>query len=130
MSRPSPASVLRHRGPALLLEAVEALEDGALRCRSSHAGSWTWPRVLEGAAQTAGLLAGLQPGGVTNAAVIAEYRGVVIHAPAHEGPIHFHAHVERRLLRFWRCRVAARAPDTRLLLEASVTLAPGRGTAP
>ncbi len=124
MTAVAPAEVLRHRGPALLLGAVERVDGAAIACLSNSAGPWEWPKMLEGAAQAAGLLAGLQPGGPSNRAVIAEYRGVVIHAGAHTGPLRFVARIERRLLHFWRCQIEAQAADGRILLAGGVTVAP------
>jgi hypothetical protein len=120
-----PEQLMRHRPPALLLGArVEASATG-LACDGIDAGPWRWARLLEGAAQAAGLFSGLQPGGPGPAAVIAEYRDVSIHALQHDGPVRFHAAPERRILSFWRCRVEARGADGRLLLEGLVAVAPG-----
>ena len=124
MNAPSPAALLRHRPPALLLDTIEAVEDGTIRCTTRGPGPWPWERALEAAAQAAGLLAGLQPGGLTNRAVIAEYRDVIVHMSAARGPIRVRAWLERRILACWRCRIEARAGD-RPLLEGRVTLAPG-----
>jgi hypothetical protein len=115
--------MLRHRPPALLVDMVLSYTGTNITCSARGEGPWTWPRMLEGAAQTAGLLAGLQPDGLTSMAVIAEYRGVLVHARQSPGPIHFTAEIERRLMRFWRCTFAVHAGDS-LLLEGSVTLAP------
>ena len=125
MTLPAPADVLRHRPPALLLAAIEAFDGSTLRSRSVDDGAWPWPRILEGAAQSAGLVVGLATGGLSNRAVIAEYRDVV---PSHHegpGPIRFAARIERRLLHFWRCRVEACAADGAVVLRCAVTLAPG-----
>lgn len=119
----SPRDLLPHREPALLLGAVERFDGDLLRCGSERAGTWHWADILEGAAQCAGLLAGLQPGGPRRS-VIAEYRDVVLHAAEHVGPVRFQARLDRRLLHFWRCRVEARDADERLLLEGAVTVAP------
>ncbi len=82
--------------------------------------------MLEAAAQTAGLLAGLQPEGPP-AGVVAELRDVVVHEPAQAaGTLSIEATLDRRILHFWRCRVVVRADDGRVLLEGRVTLAPGR----
>lgn len=124
MTRLAPGSLLRHRPPALLLGAVEGHGSGHLVCRGIDARRWPWPRLLEGTAQTAGLLAGLQGGGPTEHAVIAEYRDVALLVDAHRGAVRFHARLERRLAHFWRCRCEARAAGGRLLLAARVTLAP------
>jgi len=123
MTWPAPAELLRHRGPALLVGAIEAAGRDTLTCASRGAGAWRWPEMLEGAAQAAGLLAGLRPGGLPRTAVIAEYRGVVVHARAHTGPIRFVARGVRRVLHFWRCTVEARAADGTLLLAGEVALA-------
>ena len=123
MTFPSPAAVLRHRPPALLLETVSALDAGSIRCHCVDGDVWPWPRVLEAAAQAAGLLVGTRPAGIGNRAVVAEYRDVVIHVAEVPGPVDVTAWIDRRVLGYWRCRFAAHAAD-RLLLEGRVTLAP------
>lgn len=120
----TPRRLLRHRPPALLLASIVGRAASALECASVPDGPWEWPRMLEGAAQTAGLLAGFQPGGPENTAVIAEYRDVRLHVLRHAGPLRFHAVVERRLLHFWRCRCEVRAPDGTLLLDGRITVSP------
>jgi hypothetical protein len=130
MTFPDPASKLRHRPPAVLVRDVVAFSGDALVCTSQDAGPWRWPRLLEGGAQTAGLLAGAQPDGLSEHAVIADYRAVRVHAPTHQGAVRFTARLDRRVMRFWRCRIDARAADGTLLLEATVTLAPPPGGAP
>ncbi len=117
------ATLLRHRPPALLLGTIVRFEDTAIVCASCRAGRWEWPALLEGAAQTAGLLAGLQPGGPDNRAVIAELRDVRIVAPVHDGSVMFHAALERRLAGFWRCRTVVQSEHGSRLLEARVTVA-------
>jgi hypothetical protein len=127
VSLPSPAGLLRHRAPALLLGALEEHDGRRLVCRGTDGRRWSWARLLEGTAQAAGLLAGLQPDGPGPDAVIAEYRDVAVHVELHRGPVLFAARLERRLAHFWRCRCEARADDGRVLLASRVTLAPGRG---
>ena len=119
----TPEELLRHRGPALLLATIEVVDADTIACTSRGDGPWQWPLVLEGAAQAAGLLAGLA-GGLSNRAVIAEYRGVVVHAEPSGGSVRFLARIERRLLHFWRCRIEARDGGGALLLEGRVSLAP------
>jgi hypothetical protein len=126
MRHPSPAALMRHRGPALLIDAIETCDGRTLGCTSRGAGPWPWPRMLEGAAQTAGLLAGMQPDGPASSSVIAQYRDVVVHGEVKRGPLRFVAELDRRLLHFWRCRVEVRDESGRLLLEGRVTLAPGK----
>lgn len=126
MRHPSPAALMRHRDPALLIDAIETCDGRTLGCTSRGAGPWSWPRMLEGAAQTAGLLAGMQPGGPAASAVIAQYRDVIVHGAVHRGPLRFVATFDRRVLHFWRCRVEVRDEGGRLLLEGRVTLAPGK----
>jgi hypothetical protein len=99
-------------------------------CRGIDGRGWPWPRLLEGTAQAAGLLAGLQPGGPGARAVVAEYREVAVHVKFHRGPVRFATRLERRLAHFWRCRCEARAADGRLLLASRVTLAPERTPGP
>ena len=118
-----PAALLRHRGPALVLATIESFDGKTIVCAGREGGPWRWPLLLEGAAQTAGLLAGLA-GGLSNRAVIAEYRGIIVHAERADGPVRFAARLERRLLHFWRCRIAARGPGDIPLLDGRVTLAP------
>jgi hypothetical protein len=120
-----PEQLLRHEPPALLLGGVARAAATELSCDGVDGGPWRWARLLEGAAQAAGLCSGLQPGGPGPAAVIAEYRGVTLHTARHEGPVRFHAALDRRILGFWRCRVDARSADGRLLLSGLVTVAPG-----
>jgi len=124
MTFPDPASKLRHRPPAVLVGDVVAFSGDRLVCTSNGAGPWRWPQLLEGAAQTAGLLAGAQPDGLSEHAVIADYRAVRVLAPTHQGQVCFTATIDRRVMRFWRCRIEARAEDGALLLEGTVTLAP------
>jgi hypothetical protein len=123
-----PEQLMRHRPPALLLGTVVELTAGGLVCDGIDAGPWRWARLLEGAAQAAGLFSGLQPGGPDAGAVIAEYRGVTLHAAQHVGPVRFHAVPDRRILGFWRSRVEARSEDGQLLLSGLVAVA--AGTAP
>jgi len=82
--------------------------------------------MLEGAAQAAGLLAGLQPSGPTSNAVVAQYRAVAVHAATALGPLRFVAHLDRRLLHFWRCRFEVCDENGGVLLEGLVTLGPPR----
>jgi predicted hotdog family 3-hydroxylacyl-ACP dehydratase len=122
---PRPATVLRHRGPAVLVDDAEDRGDGTVRCTGRDDGPWPWPRALEAAAQAAGLAAALHAGGPHEDAVIAEYRDVAVHVAEHRGALSVIARVERRVLRFWRCRIEARATDGTVLLAGTVTLAPG-----
>lgn len=117
------ADFLRHAPPALLVGTVVAHADGRLVCASRDAGPFGWAQLLEGAAQTAGLLAGVA-GGPGAAALVAEYRDVDARVARHAGPVAFHATLERRVLRFWRCRAEARDLRGNVLLAARVTLAP------
>jgi hypothetical protein len=116
---------MRHRVPALLLGALESAGDGALACTSRRLAIWRWADMLEAGAQAAGLLAGLQQGGVANTAVVAEYRHVRVRADAHPGRLRIVARIERRLLHFWRCRIEVRSLDGEVLLDGTVTIAPG-----
>ena len=125
MKAPAPASVLRHTGPALLLDRVERFDGDTLVCTARGDGRWRWPAMLEATAQAAGLLAGLQPDGLSNRAVIAEYRDVAIHVHEHVGSVSVHARLDRRVLHFWRMRIEADDMDGRVLLAGFVTLAPG-----
>lgn len=120
-----PAQLMRHQPPALLLGSVADASATGIACDGIDDGPWRWARLLEGAAQAAGLFSGLQPGGPDAAAVIAEYRDVTVHALRHDGPVRFHAALDRRILGFWRCRVDARSADGRLLLSGLVAVAPG-----
>ena len=120
-----PEQLMRHRPPALLLGAVAESTPTALVCDGIDDGPWRWARLLEGAAQTAGLLSGLQPGGPGATAVIGEYRDVTLHTGRHEGRVRFHAMLDRRILGFWRCRVEARGAGGQVLLSGLVSVAPG-----
>ena len=121
--RPAPQDLLRHRPPALCLDALATAAAGTLVC-TARARAWTWATLLEGAAQTAGLLVGMQPGGLGDDAVVAEYRDVRATRETWDGDVRFTARMDRRVQRFWRCVVEATAPDGAPLLSARVTLAP------
>lgn len=125
MKLPPAAALLRHRGPAILLDAVCSFTGRALSATARGSGPWEWPQILEGAAQCAGLLAGLQGAGMSEHAVVAEFRNVSVGALCHAGPIRFDARLDRKLLHFWRCTVEARGLDGSVLLYGDVTLAPG-----
>jgi predicted hotdog family 3-hydroxylacyl-ACP dehydratase len=126
MSLPAPATLLRHREPALLIGIVETVSGDSLVCGASARSSWRWPEILEAAAQAAGLLAGLKDDDLDDTAVIAEYRDVRVHAAQHDGPLRLSARLDRRVLRFRQCRVEVRAANETLLVEGTVTLAPGQ----
>lgn len=130
MRFPDPRTVLRHRPPAVLVSAVTAFSGDTLMALGVGDGPWPWPKLLEGAAQAAGLLAGAQEGGLADTAVIADYRDVIVHAATHAGPVRFRAALDRRILHFWRCRIEARAEDGALLLAGTVTLAPASSATP
>jgi hypothetical protein len=119
-----PRAVLRHRAPAVLLSAVRTFTGRGLVAVGAADGVWPWPKLLEAAAQAAGLLAGARDGGLANTAVVADYREVRVHTPVHHGAVEFHATLDRRILHFRRCRIEARAADGTPLLSGSVTLAP------
>ncbi|HEY8514816.1 MAG TPA: hypothetical protein VIS07_04790 [Candidatus Binatia bacterium] len=118
---PSPADLLRHAPPAVLVDAIVERGEGTLVCTAAPR-AWTWPRMLEAAAQTAGLLAGLDAEG-PRSAVIAQYRGVEVHALEHDGALRIRATLERKVLGFWRCRFEVRDAAARLLLAGGVALA-------
>jgi hypothetical protein len=121
VSLPRPGDLLRHRPPAVLVDAILEQGAGTLTC-SADERRWTWPHMLEAAAQTAGLLAGLQASG-PRLAVIAQYRDVVVHAPEHHGSLRVRAAFERTVLHFWRCRFDVTDPRGRPLLSGRVALA-------
>jgi SAM-dependent methyltransferase len=115
---------LRHQGRALLVGDVETMDGDRIVCRSRGTGPWRWAEMLEGAAQSAGILAGSRPGGLPRRAVVAEYRDVAVRTDTYSGPLRFEATLERRLLRFWRCRIAVLSEDGKVLVDGRVTLAP------
>ena len=127
MTFPDPATLLRHRPPAVLVREVVEFTGERLVATSNGDGPWTWPALLEGGAQAAGLLVGTQEGGLSNRAVIADYRNVMIGAAAHAGPARFTAVLDRRVMQFWRCRIEVHDAAGALLLSAMVTLAPPGG---
>jgi len=124
MTFPDPATLLRHRPPAVLVREVVEFTGDRLVATSNGAGPWAWPALLEGGAQTAGLLIGAQQGGLSNRAVIADYRNVVIGAVTHQGAVRFTATIDRRIMAFWLCQIAVHDAGGALLLEGIVTLAP------
>ena len=126
---PAPAALLQHGPEARLVGSIERLDAAGIACTSRGRGPWRWPRMLEGAAQTAGLLVGIAHAEAPRAPVIAEYRDVVVHVASHRGPLRFVAALERRVLHCWRCTFEVRAARGRVLLRGRVTLAPPRGEA-
>jgi len=127
MTFPEPATLLRHRPPAVLVREVIELTGDRLVATSNGTGPWTWPALLEGGAQAAGLLVGTQVDGLSNRAVIADYRQVGIGAATHAGAVRFTATIDRRVMQFWRCRIEVHDGAGALLLHATVTLAPPSG---
>ena len=126
MTLPAPAALLRHGPKARLVGAIERLDAAGLACASRGAGAWPWPRMLEGAAQAAGLLVGITEPEAPRTPVIAEYRDVVVPAASHRGRLKFVAALERRVLHCWRCTFEVRTARGRVLLSGRVTLAPPR----
>jgi hypothetical protein len=123
---PAPAALLRHGPRARLVGSIDRLDGGGIACASRGSGVWPWPRMLEGAAQAAGLLVGITETDAPRAPVIAEYRDVIVHAPSHRGRLRFVAALERRVLHCWRCTFEVRTARGRVLLSGRVTLAPPR----
>jgi hypothetical protein len=121
---PAPAALLRHGPEARLVASIERLDGAGIACTSRGGGPWPWPRMLEGAAQAAGLLVGIAHAEGPRAPLIAEYRDVVVRVSSHRGPLRFVAALERRVLHCWRCTFEVRAPRGRVLLSGRVTLAP------
>ena len=124
MTWPAPSTLLRHRAPAIMLAEIVEHTPETLRCRGPEQ-AWTWPMLLEGCAQTAGLLAGLTAAGLDNHALIAEYRDLTIQQNDYAGAPQFEARFDRRILGFWRYTIRACAADGGALLCGSVTLAAG-----
>src|SRR5262249_44132095 len=100
---PAPATLLRPRPPALRLARLDRLDADAVAARGA-AGPWAWSDLLEAAAQTAGLLAGVQGGGPGNRALVAAYHDVVADVSSYGGAIRVHAADARRVLHCWRAR--------------------------
>jgi len=125
MTFPHPRAWLRHRPPALVVDAIDGWDGTVARCRGA-AGSWSWSRLLEGGAQTAGIACALDDVGWRDGVIVAEYREVEILAERHQGAVHFAARSERTVLGYRRCRMTASAGDATPLLRAVVTLLPDR----
>ena len=53
MTFPDPATLLRHRPPAVLVREVIDFDGKRLVAASYGTGPWTWPALLEGGAQAA-----------------------------------------------------------------------------
>jgi len=108
------------------VRSIARFDGRGIACTSRGRGPWRWPRMLEGAAQAAGLLVGLGQADAPRAPVIAEYRDVIVRAASHRGPLRFVAALERRVLHCWRCTFEVRTARGRVLLSGRVTLAPPR----
>jgi hypothetical protein len=116
--------MLPHRGPALMLSAVEAVRGRWIRCRADRQGPWHWPELLEASAQAAGLLAALELDSSPGLMVVAEFREVSIpDGIAMHGPAWIEATLVSHFLRFHRCRFAAHATDGEVVLGGTMTLA-------
>jgi hypothetical protein len=125
---PHPATWLRHRPPALVVDGIEGWDGAVAECRGAP-GDWSWSRLLEGAAQTAGIACALEDAAWRGGAIVAEYRDVEVLAERHRGEVRFAAQAERVVLAYRRCRTTATAADGTPLLRALVTLLPDRGPA-
>lgn len=128
MTFPHPRAWMRHRGPALVLDRIESWDGVVARCGAPD-GDWSWTRLLEGSAQTAGIACALDDAAWRGGAIVAEYRDVEVLVERHRGPVRFDARTERALLAYRRCRANATAHDGTPLLRALVTLLPERGPA-
>jgi len=120
---PAPDAWLRHRGPALVVASIDSWDGSSIRCGATET-RWTWQRLLEGAAQAAGLACALLDPRWRDGAIVAEYRDVEILADTHAGRVDFTATPERTLLAYRRCRAAATTAAGTPLLRARVTLLP------
>lgn len=125
MTFPHPGAWLRHRGPALVIDAIDGWDGGLARCRGAD-GDWSWSRLLEGSAQTAGIACAVDDEAWRGGAIVAEYRDVEVLAERHRGGVLFAARPERAVLAYRRCRTTATAVDGTPLLRAVVTLLPDR----
>lgn len=128
MTFPSPSAWLRHRGPALVIDTIDAWDGTWVECGARDA-AWAWPRLLEGAAQAAGIACALADERWRSGAVVAEFRDVEIRGERHRGPVRFRARSERVVLAYRRCRAVAATPAGTTLISAHVTLLPDRSPA-
>lgn len=125
MTFPHPGAWLRHRGPALVVDGIDGWDGEVARCHGA-AGDWTWSRILEGSAQTAGIACALGDEAWRSGAIVAEYRDVEVLAERHVGGVVFAARPERAVLGYRRCRTTATGLDGAPLLRGVVTLLPDR----
>jgi 3-hydroxymyristoyl/3-hydroxydecanoyl-(acyl carrier protein) dehydratase len=109
---PRPGELLRHRGPALLIEQVTDFSGDTLLCQAVSHEEWGWPAILEAAAQCAGLLTGMQQDGQPSERVVAAYEDLVVSRLSHRGALQLRASQLRSVLGMQKS-----------LLEVWVTLA-------
>ena len=110
-----------HRDPIVFVDTVESYQPGAIVCSSRITGPWDWPQMLEGAAQCAGILVGLEH---EHESVVAQYRHMAIHGLVHVGALRFAARRERRFLGFYECHIEVRDLPGAIIISGSLTLAP------
>lgn len=122
-----PSTTLAHREPALVLDAVSALGQTTLSCTGGAGRRLHWAQILDGCAQTAGLLArALLASPEPVAFVVASYESVELgegHDAHDGGVIEWRATPVRRVGDFHQVDVRALDEGGRALVVARVALA-------
>jgi hypothetical protein len=132
----APRDTLSHREPALVLDTIEELGPDTLRCRGGAGRRLHWAQILDGCAQTAGLLARARLASREPVAfVVATYEHVTLGEGACEGAaveahdgasLEWIARFVRRIGDFHQIDVTATDAAGRTLLGTRVALAQRR----
>ena len=125
MTLPPPKAMLPHRGPALMISAIDEVRASWIQCSADRVGPWYWPELLEASAQAAGLLAAAGLDSPPRETVVAEFWDVVVPGGGLPipGPLSFEATLVSRVLTFHRCRFVVRGSDGAIVVGGGLTLA-------
>ena len=127
MKLPPLEAMLPHRGPALMISAIDEVRASWIQCSADRVGPWYWPELLEASAQACGLIAavGLALDSPRGETVVAEFWDVVVPGGSLPipGPLWFEATLVSRVLTFHRCRFVVRASDGAIVVGGGLTLA-------
>lgn len=115
--------LLPHKPPARLVARLQALEGETLITKSEAHARWSWPPMLELAAQTGGLLSGLLSQSSGRAGVVATYDRLEVSALEAHGQLTCFAKKVRRFASFTQVHVQVLDQDRQVCLDGSCTLA-------
>src|SRR5437870_1932289 len=138
MEYPHPADLLPHELPAVFIGKIQSVAPNFISCRATTCRTWTWPQLLEGSAQAAGLLLRLRhrdQSSIRPHYIVVGYDNVKIWSSTFKGLVCWDARRVREILDVTQFYSRAYDQSSTLILEATVALGPGeqeklRGTVP